>query len=399
MFRGKNILIGITGGIAAYKICELIRMLKKNNANVKVLTTENALNFVTATTLEALSGNRVYCKQYDRENFSTEHISLTDWADIFVVAPLSANTLSKFATGICDNLLTSVFCAFQKPVILCPAMNTGMLENPFVVENTKKLEEKGYIFIDSEIGFLACGVDGKGRLASLDKIFDKIKEILQINNFLKDKKIVVTAGGTRENIDPVRYISNFSSGKMGFEIADNAYKNGADVVLITTVKCEKPYKTIFVNSATEMQKTTEQEFINADALIMAAAVADYRVENISDIKIKKKDEKISLNLVKNPDIISEISKIKKENQIIVGFCAETNDLEKNAQEKLKRKNIDFIVANDVSRTDIGFSSDENEVIIYNKEGKSFFIEKKSKKEIAKEILEIVYASECSENNK
>ena len=398
MFRGKNILIGITGGIAAYKICELIRMLKKNNANVKIVTTENALNFVTETTLEALSSNKVYCKQYDKVNFSTEHISLTDWADIFVVAPLSANTLSKFAQGICDNLLTSVFCAIKKPVILCPAMNTGMLENPFIQENIKKLEEKNYNFVDCESGFLACGVDGKGRLASLDKIFDKIKEVLNINNYLTGKKIVVTAGGTRENIDPVRYISNYSSGKMGFEIADNAYKNGADVVLVTTVKTDKPYKTIFVNSAKDMQNAVEQEFKTSDCLIMAAAVADYRVENISDIKIKKNNEKITLELTKNPDILSEISKLKKENQKIVGFCAETNDLEKYAKEKLIKKNIDFIVANDVSRTDIGFSSDENEVIIYNRNGNSFFIKKNSKKEIAKQILEIIYASNCEKNN-
>ena len=397
MFKGKNILIGITGGIAAYKVCELIRLFKKNGANVKVITTQNALKFVTEITLEALSQNKVYTNQFEKECFSTEHISLADWADVFIIAPLSANTLSKFAIGICDNLLTSVFCAFKKPVILCPAMNTGMYENDFIQENIKKLKSAGYNFVDPQSGFLACGVEGMGRLADNDKIFEKTKEILSKKKFLEGKKIVITAGGTREKIDTVRFISNFSSGKMGIALSDSAYNFGAKVVLITSIKCEKPYKTIFINSAKEMQNAVEEEFKNADCLIMAAAVADYRAKEISDKKIKKDNENLTLELIKNPDIISEISKKKKENQKIVGFCAETNDLEKYAKEKLERKNLDFIVANDVSRTDIGFSSDENEVIIYKRDGKSFFIEKKSKKEIAKDILEIVYGTECSKD--
>ena len=397
MFKDKNILIGITGGIAAYKICELIRLLKKNGANVKVITTSNALKFVTKITLEALSQNKVFTNQFEKECFSTEHISLADWADVFIIAPLSANTLSKFASGICDNLLTSVFCAFKKPVILCPAMNTGMLENPFIQENINKLKFAGFNFVDPEIGFLACGVEGNGRLANLDKIIEKTKDVLSKKKFLVNKKIIVTAGGTREKIDSVRYISNFSSGKMGFALADNAYFCGAEIVLITTVKCEKPYKTVFVNSAKEMQNAVEEEFTNADCLIMAAAVADYKTKEISDKKIKKYSETLTLELIKNPDILSEIAKIKKDNQIVIGFCAETNNLEKFAKEKLERKNLDFIVANDVSRTDIGFSSDENEVIIYERSGKSFFIEKKSKKEIAEDILEIVYGSKCSKD--
>ena len=397
MFKDKNILIGITGGIAAYKICELIRLLKKNGANVKVITTSNALKFVTKITLEALSQNKVFTNQFEKECFSTEHISLADWADVFIIAPLSANTLSKFASGICDNLLTSVFCAFKKPVILCPAMNTGMLENPFIQENINKLKFAGFNFVDPEIGFLACGVEGNGRLANLDKIIEKTKDVLSKKKFLVNKKIIVTAGGTREKIDSVRYISNFSSGKMGFALADNAYFCGAEIVLITTVNCEKPYKTVFVNSAKEMQNAVEEEFTNADCLIMAAAVADYKTKEISDKKIKKYSETLTLELIKNPDILSEIAKIKKDNQIVIGFCAETNNLEKFAKEKLERKNLDFIVANDVSRTDIGFSSDENEVIIYERSGKSFFIEKKSKKEIAEDILEIVYGSKCSKD--
>ena len=399
MLNDKNILIGITGGIAAYKVCELIRLFKKQNCNVKVIATENALNFVTKLTLETLSQNQIYTHQFDIENFATEHISLSEWADIFIIAPLSANTLSKFANGICDNLLTSVFCAFKKPVILCPAINVGMWENVFIQDNIKKLKNNGYIILDPEEGFLACQKNGKGRLVSIEKIFEKTKEELSKKKILKNKKIIISAGGTRENIDPVRYISNFSSGKMGFAIADYAHSCGADVVLITSVSCEKPYKTIFVNSAIEMKNAIFEEFKNADSLIMAAAVADYRVKNIENKKIKKSKDTLHIELIKNPDIISEISKIKKENQKIIGFCAETNDLEKYAQEKLNKKNLDFIVANDISRTDIGFSSEENEVIIYKKNSNSLFLEKNSKKEIAKKILEFVYASEYERNNK
>lgn len=398
MLKDKNILIGITGGIAAYKICELIRLFKKQNCNVKIIATENALNFVTKLTLETLSQNCVYTKQFDIENFATEHISLSEWADIFVIAPLSANTLSKFANGICDNLLTSVFCAFKKPVILCPAMNDGMWENVFIQENIKKLKNNGYIILEPEEGFLACQKNGKGRLIAIEKIFEETKKELSKKKILKNKKIVISAGGTRENIDPVRYISNFSSGKMGFAIADYAYSCGADVVLVTSINCEKPYKTIFVNSAIEMKNAIFEEFKNADSLIMAAAVADYRVKNVENKKIKKTEENLTIELIKNPDIISEISKIKKENQKIIGFCAETNDLEKHAQEKLNKKNLDFIVANDISRSDIGFSSEENEVIIYKKNSNSLFLEKNSKKEIAKKILEFVYASEYKNNN-
>ena len=390
MLNGKNILIGITGGIAAYKICELIRMFKKNNANVKVVITENALNFVTKLTLETLSKNPVYINQFDYDEYNPEHISLANWADAFIVAPLSANTLSKIANGICDNLLTSLMCAYKKEIIIAPAMNDGMWNNKFIQENIKKLKENNYIIIEPEEGYLACGENGKGRLVSVDKLFNTIVDYLEKNKILKNKKIIVTAGGTRENIDPVRYLSNYSSGKMGIAIADRAYDSGADVCLISTFDIDKKYNCIKVDTAEEMLNAVKKEFVNADVLIMAAAVSDYRPEKIAENKIKKDNNRLTLELVKNPDILFEISNIKTDKQIVVGFCAETENLKENATDKVKKKKLDYIVANDISRKDIGFSSDYNEVTIYDKNLNSKFIPKASKKEIAKYILELLY---------
>jgi len=390
MLKGKNILIGITGGIAAYKICELVRMYKRANADVKVIVTDSALNFVTPLTLQTLSQNEVYHKQFEIENLSPEHISLTQWADIFVVAPLSANTLSKLATGICDNLLTSVFCAFQKDVILCPAMNTGMWENSFIQENIKKLSAK-YNILEPEDGFLACGTNGKGRLVENQKIFDLTCEILNKKKIFENKKIVITAGGTIEDIDPVRYISNYSSGKMGYALACEAKKYGAEVILITTKDFYGQFNTVKVKTACEMQQAIDKEFENTDILIMAAAVADYRVKNSSGQKIKKTNEdELTLTLVKNPDILQEFSNKKKNHQIVVGFCAETQNLLENAKNKIQKKGCDFIVANDVSRTDTGFSSDYNEVVIMDKNLNSEKVEKTTKNCVAQKILEFIW---------
>lgn len=397
MTSGKNILIGITGGIAAYKICELIRLFKKNGANVKVIATENALNFVTRLTLQTLSQNPVYVEQFEFEEYKPEHISLADEADIFVIAPASANTVSKLATGICDNLLTSVACAFKKPIIIAPAMNCNMWENPVIQENLNKLEGLGYTILHPEEGFLACGYKGSGRLCSIEKIYEKSEEILNSKKKLLNKKIVITAGGTVEKIDTVRYISNFSSGKMGMALADEAYNMGANVVLITTNRLPRPLrergnlKTICIQSALEMRSAVEEAFQDADCLIMAAAVADYRAKEISDVKMKKtNNDEISINLVKNPDILKEISAIKKENQIVVGFCAESENLIEFAKEKIQKKGCDFLVANDVSRSDIGFSSDYNEVYIVDKKQNIEKIEKTTKAQIAKQILEKIF---------
>lgn len=389
MLSGKNILIGLTGGIAAYKICELIRMFKRNNANVRVICTPNALNFVTKLTLQNLSQNEVGIEEFEVEDFKPEHISYADEADIMVIAPATANTISKIANGICDNLLTSVVCAFKKPVIIAPAMNCNMWENPVIQANIKKLSSLGYKILEPENGFLACGYDGKGRLCSLDKIFDEVSMRL-LSTAQNKKKYVITAGGTIEDIDPVRYISNYSSGKMGISLADEAFHQGNDVVLVTTVDVRRPYKVIKIKSAQEMQQAVEKEFAAADFVIMAAAVADYRVKNKSEQKLKKTgEESITLELVKNPDILQELCK-KKTHQTVIGFCAESENLIENAKEKIQKKGCDYLIANDISRTDIGFSSDYNEVLILDRKGGLKKLEKASKSDIALEILKEIH---------
>ena len=390
MLENKNILIGITGGIAAYKICSLIRLYKKSGANVRVIITPSALNFVTKLTLQTLSDNEVYVENFEIEEYKPGHISLCDEADIFVIAPATANTISKISNGICDNLLTSTACAFSKPIILAPAMNTNMWNNVFVQENIQKLETHGYTIINPEDGFLACGTNGKGRMAEVEDIYEKTKEILSQNQILKGKKILITAGGTKEKIDPVRYITNCSSGKMGIALADIAHKMGAEVTLISTFIAEKPYRNIVTETAQEMEKAVKSELMQQDCVIMAAAVADYRIAEYSEQKIKKgSEDKITLELTKNPDILKEISKINCKAKI-VGFCAESENLLENAKEKIQKKGCDYLIANDISRKDIGFSSDMNEVYILDKNQNISHIERNTKQNIAKKILEKIF---------
>ncbi len=388
----KNILIGITGGIAAYKICELVRMYKKANYNVQVVLTPNATNFVTPLTLQTLSKNPVNIDSFNQIDYKPEHISLADWADIFVIAPATANTISKIANGIADNLLTSLACAFSKPMIIAPAMNCNMYENKFVQENITKLKDAGYNFCDPETGYLACDTTGIGRLCDIQKIFDKTEEILNSKKKLTGKKITITSGGTIEEIDTVRYISNYSSGKMGASLAKKACDMGAEVTLITTKDFNntnyQQIKIIKVKSALEMQKEVEKAFKKTDILIMAAAVADYRAKNIADHKMKKTSkDTLSIELVKNPDILKEISEKKTKKQIIIGFCAESENLLENAKEKINKKGCDYLIANDISRKDIGFSSDYNEIHILDKNGNIEKIKKSTKDEIASKILE------------
>ncbi len=391
MFSGKTVLIGITGGIAAYKIPELIRMFKKSGANVKTIVTPNALEFVTEVTLKSLSNNDVAISQFETKDFKPEHIALTKEADIFLIAPATANTLSKIANGICDNLLTSVACAFQKPMILAPCMNTGMWENEAVQKNIKQLKSRGVIVLEPESGFLACGDEGKGRLPQLEIIFEAAKSQLLPKQFLKGKRIVITSGGTKEEIDSVRYIGNYSSGKMGLSLAKSAQKFGGDVTLITTVQNQDfKGKTILVKSANEMLKATEKEFQNSDILIMAAAVSDYRVKNKSSVKIKKTGDSIVLELVENPDILRTLSAKKRENQTVIGFCAESENLIENAKKKIDTKKCDYIIANDISDKSIGFSSDYNEVYIIDKDKNTEKIDKSLKSEIADKIFERIF---------
>ena len=389
--ENKNILIGITGGIAAYKICGLIRLFKKNGANVKTVVTKSALEFVTPLTLQTLSQEQVYVEQFVTEERKPEHIALCDWADIFVIAPASANTIGKIANGICDNLLTSLACAFQKQIIFAPAMNTGMWENKAVQKNIQILKTFGAIFVEPEDGFLACGTDGKGRLADINTIYEVTCKCLQEKQFLKGKKIVITAGGTKENFDPVRYIGNYSSGKMGTAIADRAFDAGADVCLIKTFELSRSYKTVDVQSAAQMFEAVKKEFNDADILRMTAAVADYRPEKTADLKLKKDStEELVLKLVKNPDILSEMCKIKKEGQTVIGFCAESNNLLEYAKQKIQKKNCDYLIANDISRKDTGFSSDYNEVFILDRNLNITKLEKDTKYNIAKKILECLW---------
>ena len=396
MLSGKTILLGITGGIAAYKICELIRMYKRANANVLVVCTPNALNFVTKLTLQNLSGNEVAVEEFSVKDYRPEHISYADSADIMVIAPVTANTISKIAQGICDNLLTSIACAFTKPVIIAPAMNCNMWGNPIFQENLKKLH---YEILEPESGYLACGYEGKGRLCSLEKIFDKTVELLTYKP-LNGKKIVITSGGTIEDIDPVRYISNYSSGKMGLALTDTAKNLGAEVTLITTKDVERKYNVVKVKSALDMKEAVEKEFEDSDCIIMAAAVADYRVKEVASQKMKKTDaDEISLTLVKNPDILKGLCEKKSKiyssdnqtkNPLIVGFCAESENLLDNAKEKINKKGCDYLIANDISRKDIGFSSDYNEVTILDREGNMQKLERADKMTIAKQIFKVIY---------
>ena len=389
MLSNKTILLGITGGIAAYKICELIRRFKKNGADVKVVCTPNALNFVTKLTLQNLSQNEVYVEEFEVKEWKPEHISLADEADIMVIAPATANTVSKIACGIADNLLTSIACAFRKKMIIAPAMNCNMWNNPGVNENIRVLKARGVEILEPESGFLACGYLGKGRLCGVDKIYDAVCEWLNYSQKLKGKKVVITSGGTIEDIDPVRYISNYSSGKMGFALANSAKQMGADVVLITTKEIEAPYKIINVKSALDMQKALDEEFDSSDIVIMVAAVADYRVKEVSPQKMKKGvNEELTLELIKNPDILKGLCE-KKTHQCIIGFCAESENLIENAKEKITKKGCDFLIANDISRNDIGFGSEDNEVVILDKNGGMKRLEKASKSVIARQVLEYI----------
>lgn len=393
MLQGKHILIGITGGIAAYKICSLIRDFKKSGADVQVIATPNALNFVTRLTLQNLSQNEVYVEEFDIKNWQPEHISLSDWADILLVAPATANTIGKIAQGIADNLLTSVACAFSKKIIIAPAMNVNMWNNNAVAENIKILQKRGVEILEPESGFLACGYIGKGRLCSIDKIYNAVDEALNYLQMYNGKKVVITAGGTIEEIDPVRYISNYSSGKMGLSLAKSAHDMGAEVVFISTKDFDVPFKKVLVKSAIDMQNVVNEEFDSADYIIMAAAVADYRAKERCEQKIKKgEQDTIMLELIKNPDILAELCQRRSTSQnsaIIVGFCAESENLMVNAQAKIEKKGCDYLVANDISRSDIGFNSDENEVTILSKDGAIKKISKAPKNVIARKILECI----------
>ena len=395
----KNILVGVTGGIAAYKSAGIVSLLKKKGYNVKVVMTENATKIIGPLTLETLSRNRIYVDMWDSNpHYEVEHISLADWADMVLIAPATYNIIGKVANGIADDMLTTILAAVsvRKPVFFALAMNVNMYENPILKENIDKLKSFGYRFIDAEEGLLACNYSAKGRMSEPEDIVDEIERYSIFSKFenfdtaLKGKKILITSGRTKENIDPVRYLSNNSSGKMGYSLAQAAADLGAEVTLIsgpTDLKVPNGLKNfISVESALEMYEKVDEYFKNTDIFLACAAVADYRPKEYKKEKIKKSDSDFVIELVRNPDILLEMSR-KKEKQLLVGFAAETNNIKENALKKLEKKNLDIIVANNASV----MGSDENVIEIIRKDRTSVEISQKSKIELAYDILrEIIF---------
>ena len=398
----KNILVGVTGGIAAYKSAGIVSLLKKKGYNVKVVMTENATKIIGPLTLETLSRNRIYVDMWDSNpHYEVEHISLADWADMVLIAPATYNIIGKVANGIADDMLTTILAAVsvRKPVFFALAMNVNMYENPILKENINKLNSFGYRFIDAEEGLLACNYSAKGRMSEPEDIVDEIERYSIFSKFenfdtaLKGKKILITSGRTKENIDPVRYLSNNSSGKMGYSIAQAAADLGAEVTLIsgpTDLKVPNGLRNfISVESALEMYEKVKEYFEDTDIFIACAAVADYRAKEYKKEKIKKSDSDFVIELVRNPDILLEMSR-KKEKQLLVGFAAETNEIRENALKKLEKKNLDIIVANNASV----MGSDENVIEIIKKDRTSVKISQKSKMELTYDILnEVIFELE------
>ena len=393
----KNILVGVTGGIAAFKSASIVSLLKKKGYNVKVVMTENATNIIGPLTLETLSKNRVYVDMWDKNpHYEVEHISLADWADIVLIAPATYNIIGKVANGIADDMLSTILSAvsLRKPVFFALAMNVNMYENPILNENINKLKTYGYRFIDTNEGLLACNYEAKGRMKEAEEIVDIIERYnlaSKIDNFrdaLKGKKLLITSGRTREDIDPIRYLSNKSSGKMGYSLAQAAVDLGAEVTLVsgpTNLNVPDGLKEfISVDSAIHMYEKVDEKFKDTDIFIACAAVADYRPKEYQDKKIKKSDLNLTIELVRNPDILFEMGK-KKENQLLVGFAAETNNIIENALKKLEKKNLDMIVANNAST----MGTDTNSIEIIRKDRSSTVINQKSKIELAYDILKEV----------
>ena len=393
----KNILVGVTGGIAAFKSASIVSLLKKKGYNVKVVMTENATNIIGPLTLETLSKNRVYVDMWDKNpHYEVEHISLADWADIVLIAPATYNIIGKVANGIADDMLSTILSAvsLRKPVFFALAMNVNMYENPILNENINRLKTYGYRFIDTNEGLLACNYEAKGRMKEPEEIVDIIVRhdiASKIDNFrdaLKGKRLLITSGRTREDIDPIRYLSNKSSGKMGYSLAQAAVDLGAEVTLVsgpTNLSVPDGLKEfISVDSAIHMYEKVDEKFKDTDIFIACAAVADYRPKEYQDKKIKKSDLNLTIELVRNPDILFEMGK-KKENQLLVGFAAETNNIIENALKKLEKKRLDMIVANNAST----MGTDTNSIEIIRKDRSSTVINQKSKIELAYDILKEV----------
>lgn len=392
--RGKRILLGITGGIAAYKIAFLIRSLKKAGAEVKCIMTPASVDFISPLVVATLSENPVGIEFWNKDDGSwNNHVEYGLWADVFVVAPLTANTLSKMATGACDNLLLATYLSMKSSTVVAPAMDLDMYKHPTTKRNLDLLEKDGVAVIPAATGELASGLVGEGRMAEPEEIFDFVKSHLrQLGKLdLEGKKVIITAGPTYEQIDPVRFIGNHSSGKMGNELAQACAERGAEVILVMgpskVITQHDNIDRIDVTSAEEMLSTVQQYWSSCDLGIFAAAVADYRPKDVAGEKIKKSDEELTIHLVKNPDILYWSGQHKNDNQVLVGFALETQNLVENATKKLEKKNLDFIVMNSPRDEGAAFGVDTNKISILDKHNKITGFELKSKKKVAEDILD------------
>lgn len=392
MLQGKKIVLGVTGGIAVYKAVDLVSRLRKAGCEVRVVMTEHAQQFVTPLTFKEISGNAVATSMWNaNQEFNVEHIALANWADAFLVAPATANILAKMACGIADDLLSTTLLAAQAPIVVCPAMNTGMYQNPATQENIAKLQERGVTVMPPAVGHLACGTSGPGRLPEPQQIVEFMSAFFAgREGDLRGLRVLVTAAGTREPIDPVRYVGNRSSGKMGYAVVQMAAERGADVLLISgpsALAAPPNVRVVNVETTNEMLEACLAAYGDVDIVIKAAAVADYRPRDVADQKIKKKtDDALTVVMDKNPDILKTLG-AKKEQQVLVGFAAETQNLLANAREKVVKKNLDMIVANDVTAAGAGFNSDTNIVKFLFANGDVRELEQMPKVDVANRILD------------
>ncbi|HEE9845000.1 bifunctional phosphopantothenoylcysteine decarboxylase/phosphopantothenate--cysteine ligase CoaBC [Clostridium perfringens] len=388
----KCVVVGVSGGVAVYKALDVISRLRKKDVEVHVIMTKSATEFVTPLSFQSLSQNMVITDMFaEPKAWEIQHISLAKKADLMLIVPATANIIGKVANGIADDMLSTTIMATKAPVVFCPAMNTNMYENPIVQRNISLLKELGYEFIEPASGRLACGDEGKGKLQDTEIIAEETLRRLHSTKDLLGKKVVVTAGPTMVPIDPVRILTNRSSGKMGYSIAEEARDRGAEVVLIsgpTSLRKPNGIKVIDIKTNEDMFNAIKNEFEDADIVIKSAAVADYKAKNYSNEKIKKTGDDLNLIFERDRDILKTLGDMKK-NQILVGFAAESSNLKENAKGKLERKNLDYIVANDISKPETGFASDENKVTIISKSGKEVSLEKMSKREVAKNIFDII----------
>lgn len=395
MFEGKNILLGITGGIAAYKMAYVASALSKTQGNVDVIMTENATKFIAPLTFETLTGNKCYKDTFDRDfSWDVKHISLAKKADVILIAPATANIIAKLAGGIADDMLTTTVLASTCHKILAPSMNTNMLLNPITQENIEKLKRFGFEIIEPAEGFLACGDTGAGKMPEPEELVSYVEKAIGREKDMVGKKVLVTAGATRESLDPVRFITNHSSGKMGFAIAKEAMMRGADVTLVkafTTAKAPNFVKTISVSSAEDMFNEVTKISDSMDIIIKAAAVADYTPENYSQEKVKKKEGDLSIPLARTKDILKYLGENKKPGQFICGFSMETENMLENSQKKLEKKNADMIIANNLKSKGSGFGTDTNQITIITKEG-AFPQEIDTKEMVAKKIFDTIISS-------